>query len=96
MPEVKALIKLCQVANPYQYSQTGFRGRWGKRLWGLNFAFRLLLSKVTGGVLKPNAFYGMQKEESYVKVLRGCERTTWTIRAVGAAAAWRVWRGLFG
>ena len=23
MPEVKALVKLCQVANPYQYRQTG-------------------------------------------------------------------------
>jgi 2-polyprenyl-6-methoxyphenol hydroxylase-like FAD-dependent oxidoreductase len=95
MPEVKALVELCRIANPYQYSQTGTWARVGKRLWAINFALRLLLSKATGGLLKPNAFYAMQKEESYVKVLNGCRRTTAFIYAALAAAAWRCARIIY-
>ena len=90
MPEVKALVRLCRVANPYQYRQTGRVSAFRQRLWAVNFLLRMPLAKVPG--LSANAFFSMQGEKSYAKIMRRCDRTTLLLAGVGATAAWNVWR----
>ena len=83
MPEVKSLVRLCQIGNPYQYRQTGTIATLRRMLWNLNFVFRLLLFKASRGLLSANAFFSMQSEPSYSKILRRCDAVTWLMRASG-------------
>lgn len=92
MPEVRALTRLCQIANPYQYSQTGRIAGLRKKLWAVNFLFRLLLHKVSRGLLSANSFYSMQSEKSYIKILRRCNNVTRFLWATVGLMVWKIWK----
>ena len=44
--EAAALVRIVQVANPYQYSQPGRIAKLRQTAWGLNFVLRRLLAKI--------------------------------------------------
>ena len=48
----------------------------------------MLLAKVPG--LSANAFFSMQSEPSYAKILRRCDRTSAVMAAFGAGFLWRL------
>ena len=53
-PEVAALIRLARFGAPYQYRQPHRADRVNRRLWTLNVVTRLLLSKITFGLVQPS------------------------------------------
>ena len=83
-------MKLCKVANPYQYRQTGLVSSLRQKLWALNFLVRMPLARVPG--LSANAFFSMQGEKSYATIMRRCDRTSFVLAAAGLGVVWQVGR----
>eukprot|EP00977_Amphora_coffeiformis_P029112 scaffold38812_cov153-Amphora_coffeaeformis.AAC.1 len=54
-PEHRALIRLSRFGAPYQYNQSWLRDRIGQKLWFGNFLLRMLLNKITLGIIPPPA-----------------------------------------
>eukprot|EP00956_Cyclotella_meneghiniana_P005019 scaffold6208_cov45-Cyclotella_meneghiniana.AAC.1 len=52
-PEIAALIRLARFGAPYQYNQPHRADRVLKKLWTANVAMRLILSKLTFGLIQP-------------------------------------------
>ncbi len=90
-PDVEAVVRLAQVAAPWQYNQAPLRGL----LWAISAALRLGLSRLFPPI-SPPAFFMIQNENlSYQEIWRRQQRTTrilsvmtWTIAMgwVGAIA----------
>ena len=57
--DTKALIRLMQIGYPWQYNQAPIR----KKLWSLNFLFRLALSKLLPFIFSPPAFFLVQNHQ---------------------------------
>ncbi len=75
-PNVKALVRLAQVAFPWQYNQAPLR-KW---LWNVNFFLRLLLNRLLPYIFNPPAFFLIQNHQlSYQEILVKVQRTTWTL-----------------
>lgn len=75
-PDVKALVRLAQIAFPWQYNQAPLR-RW---LWNVNFVLRLLLSRLLPYVFSPPAFFLIQNHQlSYQEISVKVQRTTQTL-----------------
>ncbi|BAU07907.1 unknown protein [Fischerella sp. NIES-3754] len=73
LPDTKALIRLAQIAYPWQYNQAPVR-KW---LWSINFAFRLLLNRLLPHVFSPPAFFMIQNHQlSYQEIMVMAQRTT--------------------
>jgi kynurenine 3-monooxygenase len=83
-PDVKALIRLAQVAYPWQYNQSTI----GKQLWSINFFLRLVLSRILPPVFNPPAFFLIQNYRlSYQEIWSMAQRTTRILYAVGLILA---------
>lgn len=78
--DVKALVRLAQIAFPWQYNQDPLR-RW---LWSINFFLRLLLSRLLSPLFSPPAFLLIQNHLlSYQEILVMAQRTTWMLYIFG-------------
>jgi len=79
-PDVKALVRLAQIAFPWQYNQAPFP----RALWNINFVFRLLLSRLLPYIFSPPAFFLIQNHQlSYQEILGKAERTTQNLLVLG-------------
>jgi len=79
LPDVKALIRLAQVAFPWQYNQAPL-SKW---LWSVNFFLRLLLSRLPY-IFSPPAFFLIQNHQlSYQEILTRVRRTTNSLYVLG-------------
>ncbi|MEL7035239.1 MAG: NAD(P)/FAD-dependent oxidoreductase [Cyanobacteria bacterium J06592_8] len=75
-PNLKPLIRLAQTAFPWQYNQDIAR----KRLWIINFLFRLILSRLLPFIFNPAAFILIQNHQlSYREIWQKAEKTTQVI-----------------
>jgi 2-polyprenyl-6-methoxyphenol hydroxylase-like FAD-dependent oxidoreductase len=79
-PNVKALVRLAQIAFPWQYNQAPLRGR----LWNINFFLRVLLSRLMPYIFSPPAFFLIQNHQlSYEEILARAQRTTQILYVLG-------------
>lgn len=79
LPDIKALMRLMQIGYPWQYNQAPIR----KKLWNINFIFRLLLSKALPSVFSPQVVFPIRNHNiSYREILAGAERTTRVLYAL--------------
>jgi kynurenine 3-monooxygenase len=73
LADTKALVRLAQIAYPWQYNQAPLR-KW---LWSINFVFRLLLNRLLPYIFSPPAFFRIQNHQfSYQEILVMAQRTT--------------------
>lgn len=87
-PDVEAVVRLAQVAAPWQYNQDPLRGK----LWAISFALRLGLSKVLP-LIQPPAFFLIQNHRlSYQEVWRRHQGTERLLTGM----TWIVFAGLLG
>jgi 2-polyprenyl-6-methoxyphenol hydroxylase-like FAD-dependent oxidoreductase len=76
-PEVKALIRLARFGSPYQYRQPLYRDRIGRILWTMNVAMRMVLNKLSRGLIPPAAIIMAQdKNMTFRKIMRRADLTT--------------------
>ena len=76
-PETAALIRLARFGAPYQYNQPHRADRFLKTLWTANVAMRLLLSKVTFGLIQPPCILLSQNQDlTFRQVMNRADRTT--------------------
>lgn len=86
-PEVKALIRLARFGSPYQYKQPTYRDRVARTLWTMNVAVRVLLNKLTKGLIPQAAIISaMDKSVTYRKLMRRADITTVALYSAGAVA----------
>ena len=82
--ETKALVRLAQISSPWQYNQAPFR----KRLWNINFLFRLKLSQWLPFIFSPPAVFLLQNHRlSYSEIWQKVKRTTQNLYLFGLASA---------
>lgn len=94
-PEVAALIRLARFGSPYQYRQPLYKDRVGRFLWSMNVALRLILNKVSFGMIPPSAIVMAQDRDlSFRKVMRRADLTTAGLTVLFAALLWSVVRRL--
>lgn len=75
--ETAALIRLARFGAPYQYKQPHRADRILRKLWTMNVAFRLILSKLTFGLIQPPCIILSQnKDLTFRQVMRRADRTT--------------------
>jgi len=86
-PEHRALIRLARFGVPYQYSQPWKRHRIGKFLWTANVAFRLLLNKISFGLIQPTCIILMTQnhELSFRQIMRRADTTALILKLLGLA-----------
>jgi 2-polyprenyl-6-methoxyphenol hydroxylase-like FAD-dependent oxidoreductase len=70
-PDVYAVVRLAQVAAPWQYNQAPLRGR----LWAIGFVIRLGLSKVLPWISPPAFFLIRNHQLSYQEIWLRNQRT---------------------
>ena len=97
LPEVKALARLARFGAPYQYKQPHRIDQIRRNLWTANVVLRLLLSKLTLGLVPQAAIVLSQNPDlTFRQVMRRADVTTAGLLATLAAGA-VVWgRRLFG
>eukprot|EP00545_Synedropsis_sp_CCMP1620_P013649 CAMPEP_0119028420 /NCGR_PEP_ID=MMETSP1176-20130426/38846_1 /TAXON_ID=265551 /ORGANISM="Synedropsis recta cf, Strain CCMP1620" /LENGTH=592 /DNA_ID=CAMNT_0006984545 /DNA_START=49 /DNA_END=1827 /DNA_ORIENTATION=+ len=84
-PEVKSLIRLARFGSPYQYRQPEYRDRVGRTLWTMNVALRMLLNKLSMGLIPQAAILSaMDKSVTYRKLMRRSDITTVALYSVAA------------
>jgi kynurenine 3-monooxygenase len=88
--EHRALIRLARFGSPYQYNQSWWRDRLGKQLWTINIVIRVLLNKISFGLIPPAAILLAQKHElTYRQVMRRADATINVVKASAVlSAAW--------
>jgi kynurenine 3-monooxygenase len=88
--EHRALIRLARFGSPYQYNQSWWRDRLGKQLWTINVVVRVLLNKISFGLIPSAAILLAQKHElTYRQVMRRADATINVVKAsVVLSAAW--------
>jgi 2-polyprenyl-6-methoxyphenol hydroxylase-like FAD-dependent oxidoreductase len=81
-PDVDAVVRLAQVAAPWQYNQAPLRGR----LWAIAFFLRLGLSKLLP-FISPPAFFLIQNHQlSYQEIWLKSQRTTQILSVMSSIA----------
>ncbi|KAL7554468.1 hypothetical protein ACHAWF_017924 [Thalassiosira exigua] len=98
-PEVAALIRLARFGAPYQYRQPHRADRVLAKLWTANVVLRLLLNKLTFGLVPQHCIMLSQdKDLTFRQVMRRADITSRALKgaalAVMGAWAWR--RGVWG
>ncbi|MCU0565604.1 MAG: FAD-dependent monooxygenase [Oculatellaceae cyanobacterium Prado106] len=78
-PDVHAVVRLVQVAAPWQYRQDWWRGK----LWAIGFAVRLGLSKVLPWIHPPAFFLVQNHQLSYQEIWRRTQSTTRILIGMG-------------
>jgi 2-polyprenyl-6-methoxyphenol hydroxylase-like FAD-dependent oxidoreductase len=92
-PEHAALIRLARCGAPYQYRQPWIRDRIGRFLWMLNVVFRMVLNKLSAGLIPPAAMLIAQDHtKSFRQVMRSASITSRVLKLCTAAALWFVWK----
>lgn len=82
-PEVAALIRLARFGAPYQYRQPHRIDRIRAKLWALNLALRLILNKLTLGLVPPQCMVLAQNGDlTYREVMRRADLTTLGLKGV--------------
>jgi 2-polyprenyl-6-methoxyphenol hydroxylase-like FAD-dependent oxidoreductase len=82
-PENAALIRLARFGAPYQYKQPHRADRVLLKLWTLNVAVRLILSKLTFGLVPPSSIILSQNEKlTYRQVMRRADLTTAVFKTI--------------
>jgi len=80
LPDVKPLVRLAQIAFPWQYNQDP----WRRGLWNVNFFLRLVLSRLLPLVFSPPAFFLIQNYRlSYKEILGKAQHTTKILYTLG-------------
>jgi kynurenine 3-monooxygenase len=91
-PEHRALIRVARFGAPYQYRQAWPRDKVGRSMWFANFLTRVLLHKLTLGLVPPPAAVLMSdpKVLSFRQVMRRCDAFNLVVRSVmlGLATRW--------
>ena len=98
-PEIAALIRVARFGSPYQYKQPHRIDRLRRNLWLANVAFRLLLNKMTFGLIqKPCIMLTQMPELTFRQVMRRADLTTALFKAiiVGVLGVWIRQRFGFG
>lgn len=90
-PEHRALIRLARFGAPYQYNQSWLRDRIGKKIWLANLLTRVLLNRITLGIVPPPALVlaNNHKAFSFRRIMRQCDFFNYLLRAAGLAWALR-------
>mmetsp|Transcript_30295 Transcript_30295/g.72630 ORF Transcript_30295/g.72630 Transcript_30295/m.72630 type:complete len:222 (+) Transcript_30295:929-1594(+) len=84
-PETKALVKIATYGAPFQYGQSGGLLTVKKMLWTLNFAGRLILSKLSFGLTPPQlAIQISQTNLPYSSVWKRAQILTFSLWTVFA------------
>lgn len=82
-PEIAALIRLARFGAPYQYKQPHRADRVLRFLWTTNVAMRLLLNKVTFGLIQPPCIILSQNADlTFRQVMNRADRTTALIKTL--------------
>mmetsp|Transcript_25762 Transcript_25762/g.54198 ORF Transcript_25762/g.54198 Transcript_25762/m.54198 type:complete len:625 (-) Transcript_25762:247-2121(-) len=85
-PEVAALIRLARFGAPYQYKQPHRIDRIRAILWTLNLVLRLILNKLTLGLVQPQCMLLAQNGDlTYREVMRRADLTTLGLKGVALA-----------
>ncbi|NMF61621.1 FAD-dependent oxidoreductase [Brasilonema octagenarum] len=78
--DVKALIRLAQIAFPWQYNQAPLR----TKLWNVNTLLRFLLNRLLPQIFSPPAFFLIRNYQlSYQEILVKAQRTTQILYILG-------------
>jgi len=94
-PEVASVIRLARFGSPYQYKQPLYKDRVGRFLWTVNVAFRLLLNKLSFGLIPPAAIMMVQNNAlTFRQVMRRADLTTAGLTTCFALLMWKI-LGLF-
>lgn len=95
-PEVASVIRLARFGSPYQYKQPLYKDRVGRFFWTMNVAFRMLLNKLSFGII-PNASILLVQNTNltYRQVMRRADLTTAGLMACFATLLWKVLSPLF-
>ena len=90
-PEHRALIRLSRFGSPYQYNQSWFRDRVGKKIWLANFLMRMFLNKISFGLIPPQAMILMSNSKafSYRQIMQRCDSFNFVVRAAALLGALR-------
>eukprot|EP00956_Cyclotella_meneghiniana_P030471 scaffold76804_cov36-Cyclotella_meneghiniana.AAC.2 len=91
-PEIAALIRLARFGAPYQYNQPHRADRVLKKLWTANVAIRLILSKLTFGLIQlPCIILSQNGDLTFRQVMNRADRTTVLLKTVlfSVLALWR-------
>lgn len=76
-PETRALIRLARFGSPYQYNQSLFKDRVGKKLWTANVLLRVIFNKLSFGIFpKPMLMNVSSKDLTYRQVARQADFAT--------------------
>jgi len=76
-PEIASLIRLARFGAPYQYKQPHRIDRIRRNLWTANVALRLILSKLSFGLIQPPCIILSQNSDlTFRQVMRRADRTT--------------------
>lgn len=90
-PETASLIRLARFGAPYQYKQPHRADKILRKLWTMNVAFRLMLSKLTFGLIQPPCIILSQnKDLTFRQVMKRADRTTALLKTclVGIIGIW--------
>jgi len=82
-PETAALIRLARFGAPYQYKQPHRVDRVLQKMWTLNVVVRLVLNKLTFGLVQQQAIMLSQNNDlSFRQVMRRADLTTAGFKAI--------------
>ncbi|KAL7441990.1 hypothetical protein ACHAXM_008194 [Skeletonema potamos] len=82
-PEVAALIRLARFGAPYQYNQPHRADRVLKKLWTTNVVMRLLLNKLSFGLIQPPCIILSQnKDLTFRQVMSRADRSTALLKTI--------------
>jgi 2-polyprenyl-6-methoxyphenol hydroxylase-like FAD-dependent oxidoreductase len=80
-PEIAALIRLARFGGPYQYKQPHRIDRFRRNLWTFNVLFRMILNKLTFGLVPLQCLLLAQNHElTFRQVMRRADTTSRTIK----------------
>ena len=82
-PEAKALIRLARIGAPYQYRQSSPKMILGRYLWTFNVMLRVVLNKVSCGVIaEPAIVLMMNPNVKFVTIMKQADRVTYLLWAM--------------
>jgi len=84
-------VRLARHGAPFQYQQSSPLMLVRRYLWTMNIAIRMLLNKISRGVIpKPAILIMMDPNASFQTVMRRADSVTLSFFAVAVALAWKI------
>lgn len=91
VPQNRALIRISRFGFPYQYRQALLKDRIGRLFLTFNIAFRVLLNKLSFGLIPASCIVTLQNPDlSYRKVMRRADLTTAGLSAAALTLIWKI------